>query len=64
MGRNKDLNNRIAGYEKIVARHEDKIQAELAKETPNEFRTQGWKREIRVWRGMIARLSRRLKRDW
>jgi hypothetical protein len=64
MGRNKDLRKRIAGYEKVIARHEEKIRAELANESPNELRIAGWRREIRVWEEIVIRLSRRLNREW
>jgi len=64
MGRNKDLRTRIAGYERVIAKHEQKIRVELAEENPNELRIAAWQREIRVWKEMIGRLSRRLNRDW
>jgi hypothetical protein len=64
MRRNQDLRKKISGYQKVIAEHEDKIRAELAKEIPNEPRVLGWQREIRIWQEMITRLARRLNRDW
>lgn len=31
---------------------------------PDEEKTAAWKREIRVWQETVARLTRRLKRNW
>jgi hypothetical protein len=53
MGRNQDLRKRIAGYERIIARHAEKIRAELANQSPNEVRIAGWRREIRVWEEIV-----------
>ena len=64
MGRNSDLRKKIAGYESIIAKHEEKIRVELAKDNPNELRIAGWRRETRVWEEIIIHLSRRLKREW
>jgi hypothetical protein len=48
----------------VIARHERRIQAELAKGQPDELLVVGWQREIEVWNETVARLRRRLKREW
>ncbi len=64
MGRNKDLRKRIAGLEDIIVAHEVKIRAELAKANPDETLIASWEREIATWKATVARLTRRLKRNW
>ncbi len=64
MGRNKKLRERIAGYQQVIAKHEDRIRAELAKDHPDEPLIAAWKREIEVWKETTTRLTRRLKREW
>ena len=64
MGRNKNLRRKIAGYQCVIEEHEAKIRAELTKPHPNEDYIRGWKREIEAQEAAIARLTRRLKREW
>ncbi len=64
MGRNQDLRRRIAGREKVVHEHEEKIRRERMKSAPDESLIDHWQREIDARKSEIARLSRRLKRAW
>ncbi len=64
MGRNKDLRKKIAGYQEIIGKHEAKILSELGEDHPDESQIASWQREIGVWKETVARLTRRLKRDW
>ena len=64
MGRNKAIRKRIIGYEEVIEKHERRIQAELSKSRPDELLVAGWQREIEVWKDTVARLTRRLKREW
>jgi len=64
LGRNKDIRKRIAGYYEAIAAHEAKIKSELAKDEPNEGRIAYWQREVAGLNATVARLKRRLKRDW
>jgi hypothetical protein len=64
MGRSKILHRRIAGLERTMRVHEAKIRDELTKPHPNEEHIEGWKREIEARKATIARLMRRLKREW
>ncbi len=64
MGRNQQLRRKIAGRERVIEAHQDKIQAESAKPRPDEVLINGWEREIEIHRKAIEKLVRRLKREW
>jgi len=64
MGRNKDLRKKIAGCQAMILKHEEKIRAELVKDYADESLIASWQREVRAWSETIARLTRRLRRDW
>lgn len=64
MGRNKKLRLRIASHERVLASHAEKIREETMKEDPDEGAIGSWKREIEAASKTIARLTRRLKREW
>jgi len=64
MGRNKDLRKKISAYAEIIAGHEAKIRVELSKADSDESLIGHWEREIEIWKATVARLARRLKRDW
>ena len=64
MGRNKKLRLRIAGQEGVIASHEQKIREEGRKDNPDEGAIESWKREIEAARKTVARMTRRLKREW
>jgi hypothetical protein len=64
MGRNKDLRKKITGWERTIAEHDEKIRRELTKAYPNEEYILGWRREIEVHKAKVARLTRRLMREW
>ncbi len=48
----------------MIERHRAKIEVERTNPRPNEARIAHWQREIEVWEQQIARLNRRLKREW
>ncbi len=64
MGRNQDLRKKISAYAEIIAEHEAKIRLELSKADSDESLIGHWEREIDIWKATVARLARRLKRDW
>lgn len=64
MGRSKDLRRRISGLQRTIEEHETKIRAELTRPHPNEEYIRGWRHEIDVHRSEVARLTRRLTREW
>ena len=64
MGRNQDMRRKIAGRQKVVEEHEEKIRRERMKSAPDEALINHWQREIDGRRNEIARLHRRLKRLW
>jgi len=64
MGRNKELRIKIAGCERVIAAHESKIRRELTKDYPSEEYIRGWRHEIEAQKERVARLTRRLKREW
>ncbi len=64
MGRNQDLRRRIAGSQRMIEEHENKIRRERMKAQPNQDLIAHWQHEIEVRKHHIARLTRRLKREW
>ena len=64
MGRNKRIRKDLAGLERALRKHEEKIEAERAKPIPNSKRIAHWEAEIRSFRKQMDRLLRRLRRDW
>ncbi len=64
MGRNKELQKRIAAQREVIEDHEEKIRRERMKPTPNESFIRGWRREINTATEKIEDLVRRLKREW
>ncbi len=62
MGRNKQLRKRMAGQRKVIARHEQKIRAELGKPTPDFDYIREWEREIDVARKAVRKLREQLER--
>ena len=64
MGRNQDLRRKIAGREKVIKEHEEKIRRERMETAPDESLIQHWQREISARKNEIVRLHRRLKRTW
>jgi len=64
MSRNKHIRKDIAGWERAVRKHEEKIESERAKPVPDSARIVHWEAEIRSFRKQIDRLIRRLRRDW
>jgi len=64
MGRNKDLREKIAGRQRMIEGHEEKIRGELSKPHPDESLIAHWRSEIEVVKEKVAELTRRLERDW
>jgi hypothetical protein len=64
MGRNKDLRAKTAGEERSRINHERKLQLESAKPAPDSELIEFWRREINAATKRIARLTRRLERNW
>ena len=64
MGRNQDLRRKIAGRERIVEEHEEKIRRERMKPEPDEALIEYWRREIEARQKEVAHWTRRLKRTW
>jgi len=64
MGRNKELRKKIAGCQRVIDSHEEKIHTESLTPQPDVEMIGGWRREIEVQKAKITRLIRRLKRDW
>ena len=64
MGRNKDLRKKIAGRERMIERHEEKIRIELSQPHPDESLIAHWRSEIEAVKEKITELTRRLERNW
>ena len=64
MGRNKDLRKKIAGRQRVIELHEEKIRQQRSKDHPDEDLIAGWRDEIAGHKKAIEQLSRRLKREW
>ena len=62
MGRNKKIRNRIAGLERAIAVHEEKIEIEQSRPKADAKRIDHWYSETEGWKGQIERLTRRLRR--
>lgn len=45
-GRNKRIRNQIAGYQRVIRKHEDKIAQELQKEAPDLLFLRKWEKDI------------------
>ena len=64
MGRNKRIRKDLAGLERALRKHEEKIEIERAKPVPKSERIAHWEGEIRSFKEQMDRLLRRLRRDW
>jgi len=62
MGRNTKIMKRIAGRERAIAVHEEKIEAEQSKPKANYSSINHRRSEVEVWKRQIARLTRRLRK--
>ncbi len=62
MGINKHTRELIAGQQRTMARHEQKIQDERRKPTPNFDSIRQWEREIDNARKRVRKLMERLER--
>jgi len=64
VGRNKKIRTRLSGLERSITKHQARIEAERAGDSPRPEVIKGWKAEIEGWEKERARLLRRLRRDW
>jgi peptidoglycan hydrolase CwlO-like protein len=64
MGRNKNLRKKIAGHQRVIDDHEEKIQLEWTKANPDESQIAQWQREIEAAKKSIVRATRRIRREW
>lgn len=46
MGRNKRIRRQIAGYQRVIRKHEDKIAKEFEKEAPDILFLHKWEKDI------------------
>ena len=64
MGRNRDLRRKIASLRRRIGEHEGKIQQQSAERSPDDGLIAHWRHEIDTWEKELARLARRLERNW
>jgi hypothetical protein len=62
MGKNKHIRMVIAGQLRTIARHQRKIEEEIAKSSPNAGRVQKWESEIDIARKKVRKLEERLEK--
>jgi len=62
MGKNKQIRKRIAGHQRVIREHEDKIAAELQKSTPDIRVIRKWERDIDRAQKMMRELEEKLLR--
>jgi hypothetical protein len=62
MGRNRQLRKRIAGQCRVIASHQEKIEAELRKPTPDLGYIRKWEREIDMARNNVRKLEEQLEK--
>jgi hypothetical protein len=62
MGKNKQLRKRIAGQLRVIAGHEEKIEAELRRPTPDLGYITKWRHEIDIARKNVRKLSEHLEK--
>jgi uncharacterized coiled-coil protein SlyX len=62
MGKNKQLRKRIASQLRVIAAHQEKIEAELSQATPDSGYITKWQREIDIARKNVRKLSEQLEK--
>jgi uncharacterized coiled-coil protein SlyX len=62
MGKNKQLRKRIAGQLRVIAAHQEKIEAELSQATPDSGYITKWQREIDIARRNMRKLNEQLEK--
>jgi ubiquinone biosynthesis protein UbiJ len=60
MGKNKLNRTLMAGQLRTIARHQRKIEEEIARSSPNAARIRQWEKEIDNARKVVRRLEKRL----
>lgn len=58
MGKNKQLRKRIAGQLRVIRAHQEKIDAELRKPSPDLGYIRKWEREIDIARKNVRKLEK------
>jgi len=56
------LRKRIAGQLRVIAAHQEKIEAELSQATPDSGYITKWRREIDIARKNVRKLSEQLEK--
>jgi hypothetical protein len=64
VSKNKQLDKKIAGQERQIELHQQKIEAEFAKPEPNYRLIHKWELDITVFQAKLHNLLRRRYRDW
>jgi len=64
VGRNKELRKKIAGLDRSIQIHQQKVDEERAKPVSDETDIEHWQSEIETFRKRKERLTRRLLREW
>jgi len=62
MGKNRHLRKVIMGQLRTIQRHQEKIEAELRKSSPDAGYLRKWQKEIDTARARMAKLEERLEK--
>ena len=62
MGKNKQIRKRIAGQQRVIRQHEDKIAHELEKDVPEILLIRKWERDIDKAQKLMRELEGKLMR--
>jgi len=62
MGRNKHIRKRIAGQQRVIREHEDKIAEELRQSTPDIRLIRKWERDVDKAQRLMRDLEEKLAR--
>ena len=62
MGKNKQTRKRIAGQQRVIRQHEDKIAQELQKDEPEILLIRKWERDIDKAQKLMRELEGKLMR--
>jgi hypothetical protein len=62
VGKNKQVRKRIAGQQRVIRQHEDKIAEELRRSTPDIRLIRKWERDIDKAQKLMRELEQKLAR--
>jgi hypothetical protein len=62
VGKNRQLRKRIAGQQRVIREHEDKVAQELRKRTPDIRLIRKWERDIDKAQKLMRELEQKLAR--